>query len=190
MSRRESNPGLRDGKRLSILAKSYSNRFLNSFSEHLHETATLLKLFKLFKLSYSSSHHIAIFNDLKLQFYERQISGVSKFGGIWPDLARGFHFKMLDDFSLFFTDFFTDFSTESSSFYSPCSKCVLYAHPDTSGIVPTLNEIYSLIRASDCQCQSRNSPGFVPTILQHSGIWGAADEVVHRRKKPKISPCL
>jgi hypothetical protein len=82
MSRRESNPGLRDGKRLSILEKSYSNRFLNSFSEHLHETATLLKLFKLFKLSYSSSHHIAIFNDLKLQFYERQISGVSKFGGI------------------------------------------------------------------------------------------------------------
>jgi hypothetical protein len=32
----------------------------------------------------------------------------------------------------------------------------------------------------------RNSPGFDPSILQHSGIWGAADEavlnIVHRKK--------
>ncbi len=28
------------------------------------------------------------------------------------------------------------------------------------------------IRASDCQCQSRNSPGFDPSILRHCGIWG------------------
>jgi hypothetical protein len=26
------------------------------------------------------------------------------------------------------------------------------------------------IRASDCQCQSRNSPGFDPSILRHSGF--------------------
>ncbi len=32
------------------------------------------------------------------------------------------------------------------------------------------------VRASDCQCQSRNSPGFDPSIIRHSGFWGAADE--------------
>jgi hypothetical protein len=26
------------------------------------------------------------------------------------------------------------------------------------------------VRASDCQCRSRNSPGFDPSILRHSGI--------------------
>jgi hypothetical protein len=32
------------------------------------------------------------------------------------------------------------------------------------------------VRASDCQCQSRNSPGFNPSsILRHIGIWEAAD---------------
>jgi hypothetical protein len=35
-----------------------------------------------------------------------------------------------------------------------------------------------VVRASDCQCQSRNSPGFDSIILLHSGIGGAADEVV------------
>jgi hypothetical protein len=50
-----------------------------------------------------------------------------------------------------------------------------------------------VVRASDCQCRSRNSPGFDPSILRHSGIWGAADETVlntvHRRKKnPKNPP--
>ncbi len=29
-----------------------------------------------------------------------------------------------------------------------------------------------VVRESDCQCQSRNSPGFDPSILWHSGIWG------------------
>ncbi len=28
------------------------------------------------------------------------------------------------------------------------------------------------------QCWSRNCPGFDPSILRHSGIWGAADETV------------
>jgi hypothetical protein len=36
-----------------------------------------------------------------------------------------------------------------------------------------------VVRASDCQCRSRNSPGFGgPSILRHRGIQGAADEVV------------
>ncbi len=34
--------------------------------------------------------------------------------------------------------------------------------------------------------RGRNSPGFYPRILRHSGIWGAADEAVlynvHKRK--------
>ncbi len=32
--------------------------------------------------------------------------------------------------------------------------------------------------ASSCQSQSCNSSGFDPSILRHSGIWGAADEAV------------
>jgi hypothetical protein len=32
-----------------------------------------------------------------------------------------------------------------------------------------------VVRASDCQCRSRNSPGFDLRILRHNGIWGAAD---------------
>ncbi len=35
-----------------------------------------------------------------------------------------------------------------------------------------------MVRASDCQCQSRSSPGFYPSILRQSGIWGGADEAV------------
>ncbi len=35
-----------------------------------------------------------------------------------------------------------------------------------------------VVRPSDCQCWSRNSPGFDPSSLRHSGIWGAADEAV------------
>ena len=35
-----------------------------------------------------------------------------------------------------------------------------------------------VVRASDSQCRSRNCPGFDPSILRHSGIWGAADEAV------------
>ncbi len=39
------------------------------------------------------------------------------------------------------------------------------------------------VRASDFQCQSRNSPGFEPSILWHSGIWWAADEAVLNKVK-------
>jgi hypothetical protein len=46
-----------------------------------------------------------------------------------------------------------------------------------------------VVRASDCQFQSRNSPWFLPSILRHSGICGAADEAVlnnaHKKKKSK-----
>jgi hypothetical protein len=49
-----------------------------------------------------------------------------------------------------------------------------------------------VVRASGCQCQSRNSPGFIPSILRHSEIWGAADEAVLNdvlyKKNPKNSP--
>ncbi len=42
-----------------------------------------------------------------------------------------------------------------------------------------LDEIYSrVVRASNSQCRSRICPGFDPSILRHSGIWGAADEAV------------
>ncbi len=49
-----------------------------------------------------------------------------------------------------------------------------------------------VVRASDWQCQSRNSPGSVLSILRHSGIWGAADEAglknVHNKKMSKNHP--
>ncbi len=49
-----------------------------------------------------------------------------------------------------------------------------------------------VVRASDCQCTSCNSPGFDPSIRRHSGIWGTADEAVlnivwktNRKKSPQ-----
>ncbi len=46
-----------------------------------------------------------------------------------------------------------------------------------------------VVRASDCQCRSRNSPGIGQSILRLSGIWDAADEAVLnkviRGKNPK-----
>jgi hypothetical protein len=44
-----------------------------------------------------------------------------------------------------------------------------------------------VVRASDFQSQSCNSPGFDPCIIRHSGIQGAADEAVFNKvgtKKP------
>ncbi len=35
-----------------------------------------------------------------------------------------------------------------------------------------------VVRASDCQCKRRNTPGFNPSILRHNIIWGAADKAV------------
>jgi hypothetical protein len=50
--------------------------------------------------------------------------------------------------------------------------------------------VMTCLAPSDCQCRSRNSPGFDPSIFRHSGIWGAADEAVlntvHRKKIQKI----
>ncbi len=45
-----------------------------------------------------------------------------------------------------------------------------------------------VVRASDCPCRSRISPRFDPSILRHSGIWGAADEAMCRRKKIRKIP--
>ncbi len=47
-----------------------------------------------------------------------------------------------------------------------------------------------MARASDSQCRRRNCPGFDPSILQHSGILGAADERVLNtvHKKPQNDP--
>jgi hypothetical protein len=50
-----------------------------------------------------------------------------------------------------------------------------------------------VVIASGCQCQSRNSPEFDPSILRHRGILGVEDEAalnnVHKKeKKSKNSP--
>ncbi len=51
-----------------------------------------------------------------------------------------------------------------------------------------------VVRASGCQCLIVNSPGFAPSILRHSGIWGAADEAVldnvHEKRKNLKNPPL
>ncbi len=54
----------------------------------------------------------------------------------------------------------------------------------------TVNKIFNLVAtASGCQCQSRNSPGFDPSIHRHREICGSADEAVlnnvHENKKSK-----
>ncbi len=43
-----------------------------------------------------------------------------------------------------------------------------------------------VVRASGCQYQNRNSPGFDPSIFRHRGIWGAADEAVLNNVHKKI----
>ncbi len=47
-----------------------------------------------------------------------------------------------------------------------------------------------VVRASDSQGLSRNCPGFYPSTLRHSGLWGAADETVLNfiYKKDNINP--
>ncbi len=47
-----------------------------------------------------------------------------------------------------------------------------------------------VVRMSDSLCQSRNCPGFDPGILQHSEVWGAADETVLYKVHWKQSPFL
>ncbi len=44
-----------------------------------------------------------------------------------------------------------------------------------------------VVRTSDCQCQSRNSPDFHSDILRQSGIWGAADVPLKNQKNPSFS---
>ncbi len=50
------------------------------------------------------------------------------------------------------------------------------------------------VRASGCPFQSRNRPGFDPSILRLCGIWGATDEAVlnkvQKKEKNPISPLL
>ncbi len=63
-------------------------------------------------------------------------------------------------------------------------KMYIYSHQRYSCVVRTF----------DCQCKSRNSPGFYPSILRHSRIWGAADKAVlnkvHTETNLKNHPCL
>jgi len=48
-----------------------------------------------------------------------------------------------------------------------------------------------VVTASDCLCQSRNSPGFDPSILRHSRIRAAADEaLLNKVHKIKIRRSL
>ncbi len=44
-----------------------------------------------------------------------------------------------------------------------------------------------VVRASGCQCQSRKSPGFDPSILRHNEIWGAKSKESPFKKKFSMS---
>ncbi len=56
----------------------------------------------------------------------------------------------------------------------------------------TVNESWRVVRSSDSLCQSRNCPGFDPSILRCNGMWGAADEAalskLLKEKKTKKNP--
>jgi hypothetical protein len=58
--------------------------------------------------------------------------------------------------------------------YNYCN-CILKVH---RSLLTIQLRSRTVVRASDCQCRSRNSPGFDPSILRHSGICGAAYEAV------------
>ncbi len=71
-----------------------------------------------------------------------------------------------------------------------------YFHSLASNGLSTENVLYiswtrssRVVRASGCQCQSRNSPGFDPSILRHSWIWETEDKAVlnnvHKNLKKK-----
>ncbi len=67
--------------------------------------------------------------------------------------------------------------------YRAGAHCDLVTHDGSA--------LFSVLRASDCQCQSRNSPDFDPTNPRHSGIRGAADEAVlneEHKKSPFLNP--
>ncbi len=81
----------------------------------------------------------------------------------------------------------------------PCSDnqgrivCVLpcvvsFSFSAGTGITMTWMRSSRVVRASDCQCRSRNSPRFDPSILWHSGVWRAADEAVLNKVTFKKSP--
>jgi hypothetical protein len=91
---------------------------------------------------------------------------------MWLQLSWHGHWGLIVDRSFIFADFFI--RSFSSLYFT-----LLYFHK---------NILFSqVVRASGCQCQSCNCPLFDPSILQHSGIWGAADEAVlnnvHLKKK-------
>ncbi len=46
------------------------------------------------------------------------------------------------------------------------------------------------VKSSNCQCRSRNSPGFISSTLRSSGIWEAADETVLNKVHKKIKKNL
>ncbi len=53
-------------------------------------------------------------------------------------------------------------------------KAIFFLHMHKNS--KEMDKIYSrVVRASDCQCQSRHSPGFAISILRHSGNLRAAD---------------
>jgi len=43
-----------------------------------------------------------------------------------------------------------------------------------------------VVRASGCQRQSRNRPGFHPSIVRHSGIWAVDEAVLDKVMKNKF----
>ncbi len=45
-----------------------------------------------------------------------------------------------------------------------------------------------MVRASDSQCATRDCLGFDPSILRHSGVWGAADEAVLKKVQKNQKP--
>ncbi len=68
-------------------------------------------------------------------------------------------------------------------------KCLQYSGEKKYKCVFTscnISRSSPVVKASNCQWQSRNCPAFKPSILRHIGIWGSADETVLNTVHKKI----
>ncbi len=61
-------------------------------------------------------------------------------------------------------------------FKNPCTWCSKISFSTLCSLMDEIQPLWMrtrrVVSAFDCQCQGRNSPGFDPSILRHSEIWG------------------
>ncbi len=68
--------------------------------------------------------------------------------------------------------------------FGPFINLTMKKQSDT--VFNQIHKSIRIVRASDGQCQSPNSPGFHPSIHRRGGIWGAADEAALNKAHPTM----